>query len=249
MACIPCQAAARARIAAAEAASAKPSEQQDLMARPKAPWLPPIYRFRDELDPPNDFQDLQLNTLLARVIQFRHENKLADIPYLAQIVIHQTMLSDPIYEQHIEWYVPDVQVQLSAKQYILAGLMFLSAQATPDAQLYVDQEVAEARALVCVNCPRNVPKVNGRTVEDPGLAQSKFVQLSKGRTTSVDGMLGLCGVCTCVLKAKVHFDGKFVRSSSTKELLQQFTQEYVGRNGKPMHCWIADLDKETDGDK
>jgi hypothetical protein len=151
------------------------------------------------------------------------------------------MRSDAAYTPWIEYYTPDHQVHLSASQYLKGALAFVKASMVlSDEELFVDQAEAERRALICLNCPRNVPLVNGASINHQSLAQSKFCKLAEGRQTSVDGALQLCGVCTCVTRCKVHFSQKFIEESSTEQLLGQFKQEYVGRNGKTMKCWIAD---------
>ena len=225
--------------------------EEGSLARPKAPWFPPMYTFKDEQDPPNEFEDPDLNTLMAKVIQFRHENSLPDIAYLHNVILHYTMMSNPIYEQHIEWYVPDATVHLSVKQYALSALAYVKATTHTPENIFVDQETAELRAATCLNCPRNVPKVNGRTRDDQGFGQSRFAQLAKDRHTSVDNLLHLCGTCTCLLKAKVHFTQEFIEDATTEELLRQFTQEYVGLNGRPHTCWIgkAYLEKRANNGK
>jgi len=165
------------------------SLEEGSLARPKAPWFPPLYTFKDEQDPPNEFEDPDLHTLVARIIQFRHENSLPDIAYLQNVILHYTMMSNPDYEQHIEWYVPDATVHLSVKQYALSALAYVKATTHTPENIFVDQETAELRSTTCLNCPRNVPKVNGRTRDDQGFGQSRFAQLAKDRHTSFDNLL------------------------------------------------------------
>ena len=212
------------------------------LARPVLGFTPPVYRFRDEQEPPNTFEDVSLDLLLARITQFRFENQLPDIAYLKQVVINFTMLSDAEYTPYIEHYVPDQVVHISAAQYIKGAIAFASARLVlTEAETFVDQAEAERRALICLNCPRNIEKINGTTAASPNMLQSKFAQLAAGRTTSVDGALKVCGVCTCLNRAKVHFQGEFIKESTTQQLMGQFKQEYVGLNGRPHRCWIADL--------
>lgn len=216
-----------------------PINVNDQLARPLAPWFPPTYLFIDESQ--NKFENPDLSLVIAQVTQFRHENNLPAIAYLQETILNFTMLSDDRYAQHREMYNPSPEVSLSAKQYIAAAFAYLHARTLTPEELFVTQEEAERRAAICLNCPRNVHTVNGRTKQDPGLGQSKFVQLAKGRTTTVDNSLNLCGVCTCVLTGKVHISPQIIKESTTQELLGQFKQEYVMLNGKPGHCWIGDF--------
>lgn len=239
MGCASCQ--QRAHEASLRAAKQKAALEnaEHQLARPKSPWFPPLYAFKDEQDPANEFTDPDLQMLIMRIIQFRHENNLPDIPYIQNVVLHYTMMSNPDYLPHIEWYTPNHEVTVSVKQYALSALAYVKAATHSPDNVLVDAEEAERRAAICVNCPRNIPKINGRTKHDPSFAQSRFAQLAQGRTTSLDGMLNLCGVCTCMLTAKIHFTQEFIEDATQQELLRQFTQEYVGVNGKPMQCWIG----------
>lgn len=212
----------------------------DTLVRPKAGFTPSVYRFEDEQQPAVKFEDTDLDLLLARIVQYRHENKLPAIAYLKDVVVNHTMTTDENYTAFTEHFTPDPQVHLSAKQYIKSAIAFAKAALTPDEDLFVPQDEAERRALVCLNCPRNVQFLNGHDANSPTLAQSQFCQLAEGKTTTVDGSLGLCGVCTCVNKCKVHFNKEFIRKSATKELLGQFDQQYIGRNGKIHTCWISE---------
>lgn len=210
------------------------------LARPVPSFVPSIYRFRDSEEPPNTFEDADLGLLLARIVGFRFENQLPEIPYLKEVVLNYTMLSDEAYAPFIEYYTPDHTVVISAKQFLKSALAYVKASTImSDEELFVDQPEAERRALVCLNCPRNLQYVNGHDPKSPTLAQSKFCSLAQGRNTTADGALGICGVCTCLNKCKVHFAKAFVRDSATAQLLAQFDQKYVGRNGQTHICWIS----------
>lgn len=234
-----CSSCAKRALEAQQRLQQKAAPQDGSLARPKAPWFPPLYSFKDEQEPANEFEDTDLQRLVARIIQFRHENALPDIAYLQNVILHYTMMAHPDYAQHIEWYIPDATVNLSVKQYALSALAYVKATTHNPDNVFVDQATAEERATTCLNCPRNVPKVNGRTKDDQGFGQSRFAQLAKDRQTSVDNLLHLCGTCSCLLKAKVHFTQDFIEDATTEELLRQFTQEYVGLNGRPHMCWIG----------
>ena len=228
----------------AAAQNSQIAQQPDLtsqLVRPVPSFTPHTFRFRDETEPPTTFEDTNLDLMMARIVQFRFENKLAPILHLKQVVLHFTMLSDEAYAPYREYYYTSTDVHVSAKQYLKAALAFVQASTImKDEDLFVDQAEAERRATVCLNCPRNIHYINGHDANSPTLGQSKFCQLAKGKTTTADGALGVCGVCTCINKCKVHFKQDFIRKASTLQLLGQFEQEYLGKNGKPHKCWIAD---------
>lgn len=243
MGCSACEAKARQNAARQAAAHINAA---NVLARPRPGFTPAVYRFRDTEQPPNTFEDADLTNLLARIVQHRFENKLPEIAHLKDVVINFTMLSAEAYAPYIEYYTPDHQVHLSASQYVKAALAFATAALViPDDKLFVDAAIAEKRALHCLRCPFNAKVVNGRNVDNPTLAQSKFCQLSKDRPkTSVHGALGVCSQCTCVVSCKVNFSKEFIESASTTQLLAQLGQEVLGLDGRPLKCWIVDKDVE-----
>jgi hypothetical protein len=222
-----------------------PCNQKKLMAaqgqiiRPQAPWFPPLYIYIDEQD--NRFEDPNLDLLLARITQFRAENKMPEIPYLKEVVVNFTMLSNDAYIPYYEFYTPNHQVHLSVSQYTKAASALIKGIMRTPEELFVSQEKAELRAARCLNCPFNSQMVNGRTKAHPGFGQSQFVKLAQqhNRTTTMDNALQLCSKCTCLLPAKVHFKLDIIKESSTETLLREFDKEYIGKNGRNMRCWIA----------
>ncbi len=214
-----------------------------LLARPLDGFTPAVYRFRQNEEVHGEqklFEAADINLLLAQIIQYRSENKLPDIAYLKEVILDFTMRSEPAYEPYIQYYQTSEEVHVSAKQFLLGALAFMKAKTIKNQEdLFVPQAKAEKRALTCLNCPRHLVQVNGYTVDTPSLIQSRFMQLAGDRKTSVDGALKLCGVCTCLTKAKVHFTLDFIKSASTPQLMQSFKQKYMGLDGHPHVCWIG----------
>lgn len=240
-ACIPC---GQNKKSANQSTTQTMPDIHTQMVRPAPHYKPRIYVFRDNQDPPTTFEDPDLDTLLARIVRYRYENNLAPIPHLKELTLHYTMLSSDEHLPYREYYTTDQTVHISAAQYLKSALAFAKAATIyTDSTLFVPPEQAERRALICLNCPRNLKMVNGRTADNPNFAQAKFCQLKENssthRQTDYDNALGLCGLCTCKLSCKVHFSLSFIKEASTKQLLQQFKQEYVGLNGRPHKCWIG----------
>lgn len=216
----------------------------DLLARPIAEFTPQIYRFKSADSIPGEeaklFESNDLNLVLAQVTQYRHENKLKPIKFLKELVVDYTMRSDETLAPYTTYYQTNEQVHLSAKEHMLGAAAYLRAKTVmSNEQLFVAQDKAEKRALTCLNCPRHIPMLNGHTVNSPSLAQSQFARLAADKKTTVDNALMICGVCTCLCKAKVHFQLDFIKSASSPRLLQEFKQKYIGLNGQDHRCWIG----------
>lgn len=69
----------------------------------------------------------------------------------------------------------------------------------------VDQNTADARAAICVECPYNVfPDKGGFLKWSDDIAEAS----TGGKKSIFHDRLGSCEVCTCTLKAKVFYSGK-----------------------------------------
>lgn len=98
----------------------------------------------------------------------------------------------------------------------------------------VPPELAEARAAVCAACPRNGSGDFTSWFAAPAalLIKKQVERLEERKlTTMFDGEIGVCGVCLCPLKLKVHTPLKFIAAHMTPEVLVDL--EVV----KPL-CWI-----------
>lgn len=108
-------------------------------------------------------------------------------------------------------------------------LEWLGSGATP-----VAQELAEKRAAICVQCPKNV--AGAWFTEAPAELIKKAIETWKtitGKTdfefkTSHDDKLKSCDVCKCLLKLKVHVDIEHILRKTKPEIMAEF----------PNHCWI-----------
>jgi hypothetical protein len=86
---------------------------------------------------------------------------------------------------------------------------------------FVEQAEADRRALVCSRCYLNVA-VAGCTA-----CKAAVVEVLGSRVTRHDHALRACGVCKCLLRAKVHFP---------IETLDTETEKLQGMY--PEHCWL-----------
>ncbi len=92
----------------------------------------------------------------------------------------------------------------------------------------VQQSTAESRAAICLTCPKNIFPDKGPFV---AWCDSIAEAMTGGRTTSLDAKLGSCDVCSCVIKAKVHYGGDMHLSDEEKQQL-------------PDYCWMLTEAKE-----
>lgn len=98
---------------------------------------------------------------------------------------------------------------------------------------FVSRELAEARAKVCVGCPFNVPD------EMKGIdaaANEMLKKLTGQRITEEDKRLGVCGVCTCPLKSKVHMKRSLFEDRLSAEEKRALPKE---EDGKSFTCWMV----------
>jgi len=86
---------------------------------------------------------------------------------------------------------------------------------------YVEKKEAERRALICTRCYFNTH------IDGCAGCQKLVAEVTTGKETKYDFSLFGCGVCKCVLKAKVHFPLEILdkENSSLQELY-------------PEHCWL-----------
>lgn len=81
---------------------------------------------------------------------------------------------------------------------VKAGLSTFSQWVTQGCR-YVPKEEAERRALICSRCYMNT------NVSGCAACHAAVQYITKSRSTKYDQYLRACGVCKCLLKAKVHF--------------------------------------------
>ena len=88
---------------------------------------------------------------------------------------------------------------------------------------YVTQDEADRRALVCSRCYLNV------NIEGCSGCQKIVQEITGQRKTKYDFALKACGVCHCLLRAKVHFPQAILDKESEK-VQEQYSEV--------PHCWL-----------
>lgn len=134
--------------------------------------------------------------LITRILAYREQNKLEPITSLS-VVIDNYLCGKP---ENLYKCVP-FQLKRNFLTSIKGGVAILTNLLM---NKQVKKEVAEKRAEICIECPYNVFPDKG-----PFVAWSDDIadRSTGGREVSVHSQLGNCEVCSCLLKAKVFYDG------------------------------------------
>lgn len=100
----------------------------------------------------------------------------------------------------------------------------------------VSTELAQARANVCLQCPMNYQGswIWNNVAEWTIAAWSRLRDVMK---LHVDGeeKLGVCEVCGCKTKLKIHVPFRHIYRQSTPEQIEKY----------PDHCWISKEKPQT----
>lgn len=98
----------------------------------------------------------------------------------------------------------------------------------------VAAETAEGRAAICTACPRNGSGDFTSWFAAPAAAliKAQIEKLEDRKLTTIyDSELGVCGVCLCPMRLKVHTPLKFIAAHMTPEVL-------VDLQAVKPECWI-----------
>jgi hypothetical protein len=92
----------------------------------------------------------------------------------------------------------------------------------------VDQETANKRAAICIECPRNVPG-SWFTVAPAELIRNTLSARSELKLeTPSDASLKSCDVCKCLMRLKVWVPLHFIKDHTPTNIMAEF----------PGNCWI-----------
>jgi hypothetical protein len=99
----------------------------------------------------------------------------------------------------------------------------------------VAPELSAKRAAVCAECPKNSEKEFGSWFTKP--VSERLRRMVEARAdlklaTPHDEKLGVCGVCLCPMKLKVHVPMDYILGHTKPQTLAEL----------PPHCWIAKRD-------
>lgn len=189
------------------------------------------------VDPTTEFkydkQYRSLAELIEHVQTYRANNKLEPIPEL-EMVISEWLCYQPNTSYRV------VPTPRNPSQYFRGGLAM--ARAMLSKSPYCSQSSAEKRAETCARCMYNqVPESKG-PIES---MTDKAIQSIVGdRKTSKDQELFICIVCSCPLRAKVHFAQDIVEEEIREVERYRLPNGFPGKDGKPLYCWQINPIKE-----
>lgn len=93
----------------------------------------------------------------------------------------------------------------------------------------VHPDQAQKRADICLKCPNNNQSLSVESIFKDAVASTirKQIELKNQMKLRVNGekSLGICDVCHCVLRLKVHVPFQFVDDSTDDETVMLFPQE------------------------
>lgn len=125
-------------------------------------------------------------------------------------------------------------VKRSFEQFWSGAKAYVKAVIQGD-EAFVDAEIAEKRAQQCVNCQSNVRNIGHHHAQ---FYTDNFIRRQIGsRSTSVDDKLRTCRICTCILRAKVHYKDEIVAEALSETELGKLMREPRTLDGKRFQCW------------
>jgi hypothetical protein len=174
-----------------------------------------------------------LNDLLEHIKTFRAQNRLEPIPDL-QMVVEEWLCHQP----NMKGYYKEVPNPRTMSQYLRgtrAIARTLARSALRLSESYCPPEEAEARAAICEQCFHNdIPHEQSALA---AMADTAIQELVGDRSTSKDRKLFTCLVCTCPLRAKVHFSNSLIQEDISETERYRYPNGLPGRDGKPVYCW------------
>lgn len=184
------------------------------------PFTGPVeYKFKD----PNTgyiYKASDKVELLQRIVSYRRQNELEPIDGLDYVVDNYLCGCPENFGS-----CQDNQLERHLMGYIRGGIALLKNMLY---KKYVSQDVAEARAKICVTCPLNVfPDKKGFLKWSDEMAEAAVGD----RRTSLHEKLGNCEVCTCVLKSKVFFGEPITLPKDEYDKLPNYCWQKI--EGKP----------------
>ena len=112
---------------------------------------------------------------------------------------------------------------------------------------FVRKEIAESRAKICSDCQENLVNIAHRHAQ--AYTDGLMLKEVGGRKTSLDTKLFTCRLCTCVLRAKVHYRSGMVAEGLSQKLVARLKTIPKTLSGKPLRCWqLTAYEKITQGE-
>jgi len=166
------------------------------------------------------YKSTTFSSLYTDIIRYRQQNNLEPLEGLREVV-ENYLCGLPENNGKCQ---QNTEMSRSFSQYVQGGIALLKNIAY---RKFASQREAEERAHQCLKCEFNVFPDKGNFLN---YADNIAIMQVGERKTSLDKDLGNCAVCTCVLRSKVHYDGK-LNKFSAEELVKL----------KKVNCWQLKL--------
>jgi|TARA_Y100000289_G_scaffold46842_1_gene47040 hypothetical protein len=151
-----------------------------------------------------------------------HINKIEPPMNLEELVHHDICIKSPTgicnKENRLAFNITD----------LINGTIAFAIMMRKGKGAFVDQKEAERRASICSKCPLNVQ--NPACYSCLGF-ESVIKKVQKGRNTSKDSELKVCGVCKCFTKALVHVDIDIIKATTKAKHAKLY----------PSGCWKKEI--------
>jgi len=160
--------------------------------------------------------------LVQMIVSYRSQNKLSKLDLL-DAVLDNYQCKLPMNSGMCE---TNNKLQRGVLAYIKGGLALLKQMAF---KKFVTQEIADARAEICIKCPYNIFPDKGNFVK--WTDEIALHSIGEKRSKYHDE-LGSCEICSCILKAKVFYSGELDLTKEEVEKLPHFCWQKKEINGK-----------------
>lgn len=192
------------------------------------------FRYR-QLGPPSGYsykvpfsgewlQAGDLASLVQRVRLAYTRNSKPAPPDLAARIEHDICLRNPESFCTGDYESGDEQASIVTTRDVKEATGRLKLKWSPE-RFLAPVEQAESRAKVCVTCRLNS---KGFCTTCNGL-KGYVLDAIGSRTTSLDDQLGVCGVCACIIKAKIHVSKEALLAAGRPS----------GEGVYPDNCWMV----------
>ncbi len=184
--------------------------------------VPKTFTFKDP-DTQFVYTASSFPSLLSHIRSYRAQNQLEELEFLEFVVEHYLCM----LRENAGACVPRQTLRRGIMSFIRGGIGLLSNVAYNS---FATQAVADARAEICIKCPKNVFPDKGPFVRYSDRLAEAAVGARKSR---YHNELGNCEACGCPLRAKVFFNEQI---ELTKEQAEQ----------APEYCWQRRENQNTE---
>lgn len=196
-------------------------------------WLEPSRYYYLDPDTNREFTAPDRAGLITLIVNYRKNNQLEPIGNLNS-VLENFWCGLPENAGKCERYNLHRSFEMYKK-----GAMALLRDLIYKKEARVSQDEANRRATLCIKCPFNIEAKKTGTMALADEVVEKY--LGDNTRTPYDKDLGLCAVCTCVLRFKVHVKGPFENSAEQSEQLRRVI--ITDDQGQKHKCWQVDIQR------